>query len=115
VDTLLFRIISAITAILVLITWIRPETFRFLLDRGEQYPSQGRQAQHTALMASTWVLVALTINAGDGVPEFLFTGYMVAWAGAAFGSIWLKLKGQREQQDGTVTTKSSAPVKGESP
>jgi hypothetical protein len=88
----LHEAVSAAVAVLVLLVWVRPHTFKFLLDKGSTYPSLGRQGQYTAMVVSTWALVTVTLK--GGLAEWLFVGYMFAWAGAQFGSIWLKLKGQ---------------------
>ena len=91
-DTLLFESVSAITAMIVFVVWLRPKTFDFLKDKDTMYPSLGRQGQFTAMIVSTWIIVVAAIK--GAVNEWLFTGYMFAWAGAQFGSVWLKLKGQ---------------------
>jgi hypothetical protein len=57
------------------------------------------------MIGSTWMLVTITLN--GTVPEWLFVGYMFAWAGAQFGSIWLKLKGQAPTGTTTTTETSS--------
>lgn len=89
----LYETLSAITAILVVIVWLRPRTFRFLVDKESQEPSLGRQGQYIALLVSTWALVYETI---DGkLTEWFFTTYMLAWAGAQFGSLWLKIKAEK--------------------
>ncbi len=89
-NTLLFQTVSALVAMVVVIVWVRPQTFPFLKDKDTQYPSLGRQGQYTALIVSTWIIVAESL--ARPVSEWLFTGYMFAWAGAQFASIWLKLK-----------------------
>lgn len=101
-DSLLFQVVSALVAILVFVVWVRPQTFKVLLDKeNNDYPSLGRQGQYTAMISSTWVLVAVTLAKKGDVQEYLFIGYMMAWAGAQFGSLWLKMKGQ---SPGTTTT-----------
>jgi len=94
VTTLLYQVVSAAVAVLVLIVWVRPQSFRFLLDKGSAFPSLGRQGQYTAMVISTWVLVTVTLVKKGDVQEWLFIGYMFAWGGAQFGSLWLKVKGQ---------------------
>ena len=89
---LLFEVCSAIVAILIFVTWTRPETFRFLIDKESGFASLGRQGQFTALMSSTWVFVLLAVN--DNLTEWFFIGFMVTWAGAQATSAWLKIKGQ---------------------
>jgi len=91
-ETVLYQAVSALVAILVLVVWVRPQMFRFLLDKDNSFPSLGRQGQYTAMVVSTWVLVTVTLK--GGLAEWLFVGYMFAWAGAQFGSLWLKVKGQ---------------------
>lgn len=91
-DAVLYQTVSAIVAALVLLVWVRPQTFVFLLDKDSDFPSLGRQGQFTAMVVSTWVLVTVTLK--GGLAEWLFVGYMFAWAGAQFGSLWLKVKGQ---------------------
>lgn len=94
-DSLLYQTVSALVAALVLVVWVRPQTFVFLLDKDSNFPSLGRQGQFTAMVVSTWVLITVTIK--GGLAEWLFVGYMFAWAGAQFGSLWLKVKGQGPQ------------------
>lgn len=89
----LYEVISAFVALLVFFVWIRPQVFPFLLDKGTTFPSLGRQSQYTAMITSTWVLVTATLMKKGDVPEWMFIGYMLAWAGAQFGSLWLKTKG----------------------
>jgi hypothetical protein len=101
----LHQVVSALVAALVLIVWTRPQTFKVLLDKDSDFPSLGRQGQYTAMVISTWVLVTITLN--GTVAEWLFVGYMVAWAGAQFGSIWLKLKSQVPPGTTTTTETSS--------
>jgi len=94
-NSTLFQVISGIAAAIVFIVWLRPQLFRFLLDKGNAEPSLSRQGQYTALVVSTWAFVSLTL--ADKLTEWFFIGYMAGWVGAQFGSIWLKLKGQAEQ------------------
>lgn len=89
----LYAMVSGLTAMLVVLAWIKPQTFSFLRDKDSHFPSLGRQGQYTALLASTWVLVTLTLQDGK-LPEWYGMGYMLAWAGAQFSSVWLKIKGQ---------------------
>lgn len=94
-SSLLFQVISAMTACLMFIVLLRPKSFRFLLDKGNQEPSLGRQGQFVALLVSTWAFVALTL---DGkLTEWFFVWYMFAWGAAQFGSLWLKMKGQQPE------------------
>ena len=104
-DSLLFQVVTAMVAALVMVGWIRPQSFKFLLDKGSDYPSLGRQGQYTAMVVSTWVLVTVTLVKKGDVPEWLFVSYMLAWGGVAFGSLWLKIKGG---QSGTTTTTSTS-------
>jgi hypothetical protein len=101
----LHQVVSALVAALVLIVWTRPQTFAVLLDKESNFPSLGRQGQFTAMVISTWVLVTITLN--GTLAEWLFVGYMFAWAGAQFGSIWLKLKAQAPPGTTTITESSS--------
>ena len=100
---LLYQIVSALTAMLVIVAWVRPETFRFLMDKESGFHSLGRQGQYTAMLTSTWVLVSVTLLKEGDIQEWLFIGFMLAWAGAQFGSLWLKTR----PQQGTVTNTSS--------
>jgi len=104
VDSLLYEVVTALVAALVMVVWVRPQTFKFLLDKGSLFPSLGRQGQYTAMIVSTWVLVTVTLVKRGDVQEWLFIGYMLSWAGAQFGSLWLKMKGG---QAGTTTTNTS--------
>ena len=97
-ESYLYQAISGATAILLFIVLLRPQTFPFLLDKGTNQPSLGRQGQYTALMVSTWAFVTLTLN--DKLTEWFFVGYMLSWAGAQFGSLYLKVKGQQSQPTG---------------
>ena len=101
-NSALYQAVSAIVAALVLVVWVRPQTFRFLLDKGSDFPSLGRQGQYTAMVVSTWALVTVTIS--GNLAEWLFVGYMLAWAGAQFGSIYLKMK---SEIGGSTTTTDS--------
>jgi hypothetical protein len=93
--TPLFNVLSGLFAVLVLFALIRPSTFRFLLDKDSVEPSLGRQGQYVALIVSTWGFMWLIIH--DKMTEFFFTSYMLAWAGAQFGSIFLKIKGKHDE------------------
>jgi len=90
-DSLLFQTITGIMALFIFWTWLRPGTFRFLLDKGSTEPSLGRIGQFTALVVSTWAFMSLVLS--NLLTEWFFTAYMLAWAAAQFGSIWLKVKG----------------------
>jgi len=105
-DTALYQAVSAAVALLVLIVWVRPQTFQFLLDKGSAFPSLGRQGQFTAMVISTWVLVTVTLK--GGLAEWLFIGYMFAWASAQFGSLWLKIKGQGGSSTTTTDTSTTS-------
>jgi len=98
---MLYQVVSAVVAGLVLVVWVRPQSFQFLLDKGNAYPSLGRLGQFTAMVVSTWVMVTMTLR--DGLAEWLFLGYMLAWAGAQFGSLWLKVKGQGQAGSSSST------------
>lgn len=91
----LYQVVSGIAACIVLVVWLRPQTFRFLMDKGNAEPSLGRQGQYTALIVSTWAFVQLTLT--DKLTEWFFAGYMLAWGAAQFGSLWLKMKGQKPE------------------
>lgn len=108
-DSLLYQLVSGAVAAYVLVVWVRPETFKWLMDQDTGYPSSSRRAQETAMVTSTWALVTLTLK--NNVAEWLFVGYMIAWAGAQFGSIWLKMKGQSSGT--TVTTHDASSSKTE--
>jgi hypothetical protein len=92
--TLLFDIISGVFAILLLIGLAKPQTFRFLLDKDSTEPSLGRLGQYAALVVSTWGFMWLIIH--DKMTEFYFTSYMLSWAGAQFGSIFLKVMASKQ-------------------
>jgi hypothetical protein len=100
----LYQGVSAIVALIIFICWLRPQTFSFLIDKGSMYPSLGRQGQYTALIVSTWGFVTLTLT-GD-MSEYYAGLYMLAWAGAQFGSVWLKLKGGQSTSSTSSTTSS---------
>jgi hypothetical protein len=107
-ESVLYQAVSALVAILVMFVWVRPQMFRFLLDKGSDFPSLGRQGQYTAMIVSTWVIATVTLE--NGLSEWLFIGYMFAWAGAQFGSTWLKLQGR-----GTTVTSSSSSTESSKP
>ena len=119
-NTLLYQVVSGIVAALIVIAWTRPGTFVFLRDKGTDFPSLSRLGQYTALLVSTWVMATMALK-GE-VQEWLFIGYMLAWAGAQFGSLYLKSKGQggvttTETRSSVATTVTPAPLnpnKGES-
>ena len=92
----LYHTVSALTAVLVMICWIRPQTFPFLRDKQSQYPSLGRQGQYSALLISSWGFVTMILY--KGMSEWYAGLYMLAWAGAQFGSVWLKLKGSTQDK-----------------
>ena len=106
-DSLLYEVVTALVAALVMLVWTRPQTFRFLLDKGNAEPSLGRQGQFTAMIVSTWVLVTVTLVKKGDVQEWLFIGYMLSWAGAQFGSLWLKMKGSQAGTTSSTSTTSS--------
>jgi len=93
--TPIFNVMTVAFAILILLALIKPGLFRFLLDKDSVEPSLGRQGQYVALVVSTWALMWLVIH--DKLTEFFFTSYMLAWAGAQFGSIFLKMKGKQDE------------------
>jgi len=94
--TPLFDFLTAMFALLILFALIKPAMFRFLLDKDSVEPSLGRQGQYVALVVSTWGFMWLVIH--DKMTEFFFTSYMLAWAGAQFGSIFLKMKGKQADE-----------------
>lgn len=100
-SSILYQVVSAFASVLVFIALVRPQTFRFLMDKGNAEPSLGRQGQFTALVVSTWAFVQLTL--ADKLTEWFFAGYMMAWGLAQFGSIWLKMKGQAQPKQETPT------------
>lgn len=87
----LYVVVSALLAMLLMICLIRPQTFPFLRDKRSGFPSLGRQGQYAALLITTWGFITLIISAE--MSEWYAGLYMLAWAGAQFGSVWLKLKG----------------------
>ena len=107
-DSTLYEVVTALVAMLLMVVWIRPQTFKFLLDKGSYFPSLGRQGQYTALIVSTWVLATVTLVKKGEVQEWLFIGYMLSWAGAQFGSLWLKMKGGQAGTTTTTTTTDSS-------
>jgi len=108
VDSMLYQVVTALVAMLVMVVWIRPQIFRFLLDKGNAEPSLGRLGQFTAMIVSTWVLVTVTLAKKGDLQEWLFIGYMLSWAGAQFGSLWLKMKGGQSGTTTTTTTTDSS-------
>lgn len=95
-NTHLWTLLSALCGIMVLLTWVRPRTFPALIDKERDVPSLPRQGHFTALISSTWVLIYVTLDPTEKLSEWLFGGYLLAWAGSQFGSAYLKAKGQRE-------------------
>lgn len=93
--TLLYEVVSAIAAAIVFIAWIHPATFKALLDKDSSFPSLGRQGQFTAMIVSTWAMVTTVLN--GVMSEWLFAGYMFAWAGAQFSSAYLKIKASAQE------------------
>jgi len=100
--TLLHEVGSAMIAILVLLAWLVPQKFRYLLDKDSQEPSLGRIGQFTALAVSTWAFITLVIM--KDLNEWFFIGYMAVWAAAQAGSLALKIKGAA----GTTTTEETS-------
>ena len=92
-STLLYHVVSAFVAGLVLFVWLSPQRLRFLLDKGTEFPSLGRQGQYTALLVSTWGFVTLILS--DKLTEFYFVGYIATWTTAQGISALLKIKGQQ--------------------
>jgi hypothetical protein len=89
---------------LVFLVWLKPTLFKVLLDKeNNDYPSLGRQGQFTAMIVSTWLIVSESLQ--GTISEWMFGGYMLAFAGAQFGSAYLKIKGQTP---GTATTTESS-------
>lgn len=99
---MMLTVVSGLCALLVFVALVRPTTFAVLINKGANMPSLGKQGQFTALVTSTWVLVYITT--ADKLTEWYAGLYMLAWAGAQFGSIWLQVKGQA----GTTTTTSTS-------
>lgn len=93
-ESLLFQVVSACAACVVFCAWTRPQWFRYLLDKGTAEPSVNRVGQFTALVTSTWAFVAIVIK--GQLSEWFFTAYMLAWAAAQFGSVWLKSKNPQQ-------------------
>jgi hypothetical protein len=108
IGSLLYEVVTALVAALLMVVWVRPQTFKFLLDKGSLFPSLGRQGQYTAMIVSTWLLVAVALLKKGDVPEWMFIGYMLSWAGAQFGSLWLKMKGGQVGTTTTTTTTDSS-------
>lgn len=96
----------ALTLMLVTLALTKPTMFRFLIDKGSGMPSLGKQGQFVALVTSTWAFATLTV--AHELTEWFFGAYMVAWAGAAFGSLWLQIKGGQQGSSSTTTTTTSS-------
>jgi hypothetical protein len=90
---------SAIVFIITVVAWVKPTQFRYLMDKGNAEPSLSRIGQFTALLLSSWAIVVTVMH--DKLAEWGFGMYMAAWAGAQFGSIYMKVKND--------SLKSSAP------
>ena len=87
----LLRVLSGLCGMIVIVAWVRPHTFLVLIDLPSNHPSLAAQGQFTAMVVSTWALVQLTLD--NELTEWFFGAYMLAFAGAKFGSAFLKLKG----------------------
>ena len=107
---MLFKVVSIFVACLIIILWLKPELFKIVIDKDNQYPSGSKQAQFTALIVSTWVLVDASLR--SAVTEWMFGMYMIAWAGAQFGSTWLKIKGQSNDAQSSYRTTTEVSTSG---
>jgi len=87
----MFQAFSGLVVLFLLLSWVRPTIFRFLLDKGNTEPSLSRIGQYNALLISSWGVVALVLKETP-IPEWFFSTFMLAFAGAQFGSLWLKFK-----------------------
>ena len=107
-DTLLFKAVSAMCAIILVIALLKPQQLPFLLDKDTEIPSLGRIGQFVALIVSTWSMIELVLD--DKLTEWFFGGYMVTWAGAQAASLALKIKGQPGSGTTTETTSTTTKV-----
>ena len=104
-NSLLYQFASAMCAIVVLMAWLKPMSFRYLLDKGNAEPGIARISMFTALITSTWGFVTLVLSSNP-MPEWFGTLYMLAWAGSQLGSVYMKIKGA--QQPGSIETSSTS-------
>ena len=96
----LVDVCSVVVFIIVVVSWLRPMSFRYLLDKGNAEPSLSRIGQFTALLFSTWAGVVTILN--DKMTEWFWGMYMAAWVGAQFGSIYMKVKNSSSAQPPTT-------------
>lgn len=86
--------LGTIFALLLLLMWHRsPDSFdirHLLVDSKTDRVSLMKCGQLMALLVSTWVLVRETQH--DRLTEWLFTGYMVTWAGTNLLKRWIDTK-----------------------
>jgi len=89
---------AVVCFVLILYSWQKADdTFDLryiLLDKSTNQVSLSKVGQTVALLVSTWVIIHETRNAR--LNEWLFAGYMFAWAGANFASKWLDNKGTQK-------------------
>lgn len=87
-------LISSAIVLLVLVTWhVGDSTFdmrHVLIDENTRRVSLHKLGQFIALSTSTTILWYETMH--GRLTEWLFTGYMMAWAGASLIKRWLDSK-----------------------
>lgn len=99
---LVLLLVLVVLLALQLRRWHRDDT-RFdlrdlLTDKGSQRVSLSKFGQFMALLVSTWALV-FEVTAGR-LSEWLFTAYMLAWAGAQVASLAFKATGRLDPKGG---------------
>jgi hypothetical protein len=115
-----FLVVGLTILLIVLVYWHMSSDVRFdlrdlLIDSKTKELSLSKTGQFLALLISTWVLMYET-RAGR-LTDWLFTGYMLAWAGANSLNKYLEQKNGSSQSSTTISTTSvsiadpQAPIK----
>jgi len=100
-----FLVITLLYSLLVLVALIKPQTFKFLLDKGTEFPSLQRQGQYVALVTMTWGFFYLVSS--DKLTAEYAASYALIFTGSQALSIWLKMKAGNhdlEKPNGPPTT-----------
>ena len=92
-------VLSAGTIVFLCIMWwwhvkknIEFDVKDIFIDGRSKRFSLAKLGQFVAMLVSTWIIIYQTRH--GLLTEWLFTGYMVAWAGANIAGKWLDIKQQ---------------------
>lgn len=87
-----FAVLTLAFAALILVALVKPALFKFLRDKGTDFPSLQRQGQYVVLITMTWGFMWQVSK--DKLSTEYATFYALIFVGSQAVSIWQKMKGQ---------------------